>query len=853
MVSVSYAYYLFSIDQESNNIAKSSCFKLSFEDKNDINLLSVVPINEDEAVSLVPYEFTIKNVCKLAANYDVNIEELNSSTLNDSFVRYKLDNNESELLGYQDGSENIVNKDAGISRTIDSAILLPGEERTYNLRLWLDEDSTIEAADKLFSSKVVVTAALNKNPFVDVTFEPNGGQIEHSVITYVDGRTYNNLPIPYKKGYIFLGWYKTSELIDGDGIGNDSIADSSITKLYAKYIKGTYKLSIDPDGGEYNNSPGIYETNILYNDTFELQDATKKGYTFKNWSIEYGEETSINNNIVTMGLEDSYIKANYDINKYKLSIKLNGGTWNSNTLDQEYELEYNSTKEISNPVREGYTFTGWSVSSGELANTTFTIGDSDAVLSANWQINDYKWIVYHNKQNASGSGYTLSETENGHGNYGTTFKGTLKNYTGFTNPKQSEATIKEDVKYNQREKPTNNVLNYNYVRNKYSLVVKPNGGTFNSTTSNTTYSDIYYGAYKYIQNPIRIGYNFGGWTLVGANSSMVDSLYTMGSENSSLTANWKAKTYTVTLNNQSATTSGTQTITATYDAVLPKISVPTRVDYIFEGYYSGSGGTGTKYINADGTSARTWNIDNNTTLYAKWKSVYTDITFDIYGTDNAFQHLGYSLALKNKGDYFSTYNVKKDGKVVNSIAIPATYTYNNQKYRIVSIGSFHWTSVDTVEDLKSITIPNTVKVIKTIGLGNISNLSSITIPSSVTEIETSGFSGSGLTSIKIPGTVKKLGGGAFASCHNLKTIYIDSKDIDIGKDAFSGLPCGKSYSSTIYVRSSAMRDKLYSNRVTDKGMIGSTEKTDYFTIAEYVDDFYGGNKYCTQVSTNYNW
>ena len=52
---------------------------------------------------------------------------------------------------------------------------------------------------------------------------------------------------------------------------------------------------------------------------------------------------------------------------------------------------------------------------------------------------------------------------------------------------------------------------------------------------------------------------------------------------------------------------------------MPTISVPTRYGYDFHGYYSETNGSGTKYYNADGTSARTWNIaNNNTTLYAYW-------------------------------------------------------------------------------------------------------------------------------------------------------------------------------------------------------------------------------------------
>ena len=851
IISISYAYYYYETKQDGNNMAKSSCFKLSFEDKNDINLLDAIPISDDEAATLVPYEFTIKNVCNLAANYNVNVEELNSSTLKDSFIRYKLDNNASEILGYQDNSEMIINEDVDVSKTIDSAILLPGEERTYDLRLWLDENSTIEAANKNFSSKVVVTASLNKDPFVDVTFEPYGGQIDHSVITYVEGRKYNNLPEPHKKGYIFLGWYKTEELNDGEGIGNDTIVSSDITNLYAKYTKNTYKLSIDPNGGEYNNSPGIYETNVLYNDTFELQEVNKEGYTFTNWSVESGEETIVDNNIVTMGIEDSYVKANYNINSYKLTVKLNGGKWNSFTTDQEYLLDYHSTKDIPNPTKEGYTFMGWSISSGELNNTTFTIGASDAELVANWQINDYKWVVYHNKMNIDGNGYTLANTENGHGNFGTIFNGTLKNYTGFTNPEQSTATIKEDIKYNESGTPTNNVLNYNYVRNKYNLVVNPNGGKYESSTSKTTYSDIYYGASKTISNPTRTGYNFGGWTLGGTNSSMSGLLFTMGSDNASLTANWKVKSYTITLNNQSATTAGTQTLTAIYDSSLPKIIVPTRTEYIFEGYYSGVGGTGTKYINADGTSARTWNIDKNTTLYAKWKSEYIDINFDAFGNDNAFQHLGYTLNKKDTAYGVTSYDIKKNDAILSKIDIPATYTYNNQKYRITKIGgTTSIVSMNMVDNVTTVTIPNTVKVIDKQAFNSFFYLNSFVIPSSVIKIGDSAFSVTQLSKIIIPSSVKSIGSYAFSSCSSLKEVYIESTDITFGKDCFRELARGSSYSSTIYVRNKNIYDILNTNRQTSTLYTDTTEKTDYFTIHKtgvYTDDYY------TQVSTNYNW
>ena len=63
---------------------------------------------------------------------------------------------------------------------------------------------------------------------------------------------------------------------------------------------------------------------------------------------------------------------------------------------------------------------------------------------------------------------------------------------------------------------------------------------------------------------------------------------------------------------------GTSTVTATYGEAMPSITVPTKEGFIFEGYFDGENGTGTKYYAADGKSARDWDKTGNVTLYAKW-------------------------------------------------------------------------------------------------------------------------------------------------------------------------------------------------------------------------------------------
>lgn len=94
---------------------------------------------------------------------------------------------------------------------------------------------------------------------------------------------------------------------------------------------------------------------------------------------------------------------------HTLTVKPNGGTWNNSTQDAVFPLYCSETKEIPVPTREGYTFTGWTIESGNgtlqpmtdastsgtrdlpAADQTmlFTMSDTDTVLQAKWTINTY--------------------------------------------------------------------------------------------------------------------------------------------------------------------------------------------------------------------------------------------------------------------------------------------------------------------------------------------------------------------------------------------------------------------------------------------------------------------------------
>lgn len=123
------------------------------------------------------------------------------------------------------------------------------------------------------------------------------------------------------------------------------------------------------------------------------------------------------------------------------------------------------------------------------------------------------------------------------------------------------------------------------------------------------------------------GYQFDGWYTEGTGGSLVSSSnpysYTCKGTKT-VYARFSGKTTTVTLSYEdeshygSAPSGVKSSVTATFGSAMPAMgAAPGATAYHnFAGYYSGHNGTGTKYYNADGSSAHVWDVASDQTLYA---------------------------------------------------------------------------------------------------------------------------------------------------------------------------------------------------------------------------------------------
>lgn len=180
---------------------------------------------------------------------------------------------------------------------------------------------------------------------------------------------------------------------------------------------------------------------------------------------------------------------------------------------------------------------------------------------------------------------------------------------------------------------------YQYTQETTYSVTYNNGG-HGTAPSNTTAASVT------LQELTETGYTCTGWKAnqtVKVNNSNVsaNTLINNGTtatllQATTFTAQWSANKYTITLNNQSATTAGTASIQATYNAstnLTSAINVPEKTGWTFGGYFTQVGGAGTQIIDASGNvlasktgytdSYKKWIKAEGVTLYAKWTRTVT--------------------------------------------------------------------------------------------------------------------------------------------------------------------------------------------------------------------------------------
>ena len=327
IIGVSYAVWRISLVQTGSNKIVTSCFDVSFkEDSEAINLENAYPILDEEGIKGTPYTFTLTNNCAELASYQINLEVLNTATLNSQYIKVYLDSGSPSVLTNLNATSTTLDE-AKEAYVLDAGYFEPNESKTFNLRIWMDEDTPAleETMNKTFASKVTVTTSYLKTKPSDYEIcvsKYGEDSIQCSILASVDttgkcaeieeGGTVN-LNKNYENEEVNEGNMQTvmADLIESeegyvcsapDDYGNSYYYRGAVENNWVKFADSYWRIiRVNGDGS----------IRLLYNGEASVIDALGEDVKAQVLSNGYNDSRT---NYTTIG--ESAFNSSYDDNAY---------------------------------------------------------------------------------------------------------------------------------------------------------------------------------------------------------------------------------------------------------------------------------------------------------------------------------------------------------------------------------------------------------------------------------------------------------------------------------------------------------------------------------------------------------
>lgn len=459
------------------------------------------------------------------------------------------------------------------------------------------------------------------------------------------------LPTPSKTGYTFDGWYTQSS--GGTKVSNTYTPAGNVT-LYAHWTNVNYTLTINPNGGTWNNTTSNSTKTGTTNSTLSIANPTPKGYTvsfntdggnnvnsitsqrtFTNWSLS--GSGSISGTTYTFGAGNATLTANYN----------------------------NGSITLPSVSKAGHKFKGW-YSNGCSGTFIGNAGESytptsNVTLKACYSYYAYILDVYPNGGTWNG---TTEKTRieplanpkpSIYGN--TNYTGKIGSTIDIPNPiPPSGYTVSFDTNGGSSVSSITSTKSFNGWNNS-------SPGTFSGTTYTYGEGSGYITAnYKNnsvnLPTPTKLGYTFGGWYTASSGGTKVNNTYTP-TGNITLYAHWSANSYTLSFDANGCGTLRVSYVTATVGKTygdaddgdgLPSIALTTGKN--FDGWYTSSSG-GNKITNSTTVTASS----DNGTLYAHCSYINYNINYNLANGTHGSSH-------PTSAKYGDVINISKPSKKV---------------------------------------------------------------------------------------------------------------------------------------------------------------------------------------------
>ena len=298
IIGVSFAWFRLYLSQtENNTIASRTCFNTTLtEDTSKISLTDAFPITDEDGLKQTPFTFTIKNNCNSYVKVYITIdstyrESTDTSYLKDNYMKVNISSkgttaSKSVILGSQTLTD-LENDRKGY--IIVSTGLKANEEKSYDLRIWMDSAVTTEQGlNKNWSGKIVVVSSASNGPTFAETILANN-EVKATLTTpgkEVSAHTKDDIADTStesvdttEQAYYFTygtGWKANGSKFDltGAAVTSDTYANS-YSSLVGKYLVASYP------SGTGSRTAGAMKTTTNLSGVYYVVRATSRSYVYK--------------------------------------------------------------------------------------------------------------------------------------------------------------------------------------------------------------------------------------------------------------------------------------------------------------------------------------------------------------------------------------------------------------------------------------------------------------------------------------------------------------------------------------------------------------------------------------------
>ncbi len=319
----------------------------------------------------------------------------------------------------------------------------------------------------------------------EITWDLCGGEWL-SEIGLNDYTILTDMPLPDRSevsrtGYELAGWTVNGKPVD---YFSPTVMDDVI--ISAIWAPVAYSIDYQTDGGVFESTP--IKTYTI-EDVVELPIPSKRGYLFKGWFNDQGEEVSV--------IKEQYgnitVRAEYIPIEYTVSYDCNGGK--NNALNPTSYTADDGIVRLKPASRQGYTFGGWYLNGkNEAVETISALRYGNVSLKALWTPKTYTITV--NPANGDSAYFK-------HVKYGDFYVINMPQRRGYTFDRfvvGDEEFVIADV-YSMTADIS---ITAEYTVNTYTL-------TCVSENKITEQFEVEYGSAYRLVKPLRIGYEFIEW------------------------------------------------------------------------------------------------------------------------------------------------------------------------------------------------------------------------------------------------------------------------------------------------------------------------------------------------------